>query len=291
MRSTRSIIHKTILLLCVCAAASWNGCVSDVPHDNPLDPLSANPESGALLSGRVVLKNQTSVGIAGAVVTALPGLTIAIADSQGYFSFQNPSTNLQAVVARKSNFVTDTTAVTLARGESRQVTITMNAVPTIPSVRILTRKIDQWWPNPIYSAMVSASADDLNGLGDLDSVWVSIDSLSFGMTYSVADKNFQTVIFNSQLPSNSLEWLIGRQFFVRARDQNKSVGVSAPAYAARIIDNEATPVFPALQDTASSSPEFQWTPPSSVFPYSYTIAVVRLDAGTQTVIWTQSCIV
>jgi hypothetical protein len=271
----------------VCAL-SWNGCVSDVPHDNPLDPLSANPLSGASLSGRIVLKNQLSVGVAGAFVAIVPGSTVAITDSLGYFAFQNPPTNIQQLIVRKVNYSSDTVAVTLARGESRQLTIDINAVPTVSSVRIITRKIDQWWPNPIYFGTITATAEDLNGISDLDSVWVSIDSLSFGMSYSVSDKNFQAVVTASQMPTNSLEWLIGRQFIVRARDKMKAVGVSTPAYAARLIDEEPLPVYPALQDTASSSPEFRWTPPSAVFPFSYSITVVRLDAGIQTVVWTQT---
>ncbi len=289
MRCTLSIINKMIGLACVCAVA-WNGCVSDVPHDNPLDPLSANPLSGASLSGRVVLKNQLSVGVAGAFVSMLPGAAIAVTDSLGYFVFQNPSTAVQAVVIRKNNFVTDTAAVTLARGESRQLTIELNAVPALSAVRIVTRKIDLWWPNPIYSASISASADDLNGVSDLDSVWISVDSLNFSMSYSVTGKNFQATLYASQLPTNTLEWLIGRPCTIRARDKSGAVGVSAPAFAARIIDDEAVPVYPAAQDTALSSPEFKWTPPSSLFPFSYSIAVVRLDAGTQTAVWSQSAI-
>lgn len=274
-------------LVCACAFV-WNGCVKDVAHENPLDPLSANPQSGATLTGRIVLKNQSSTGVAGAVITTLPALSIAIADSQGYFSFQNPSTAITSVVVRKSGFATDTTAVALALGAAQQVTIQLNAVPTIPSVRILTRKIDLLWPNPIYSASVTANADDLNGISDLDSVWVSVDTLAFGMTYSVSAKNFQADITASQLPTNTLEWLIGRRVLVNARDKNNSIGTSTAVYAARIIENEAAPVYPALQDTASSSPEFQWTPPSVLFAFSYTIAVVRVLGGTQTVVWTQA---
>jgi hypothetical protein len=286
MRSTLSIIRNTIGILCI-LGVSCNGCISDVPHDNPLDPLSANPLSGATLSGRVVVKNQSSVGIAGAVVSVIPGSMIAVTDSLGNFAFQNLTTEIQSVVVHKANFMTDTETVSLNRGQSRQLTIQLNAIPTVPSVRIVTRKIDQWWPNPIYSATVIASVDDLNGVIDLDSVWVSVDSLKFGMSYSVSNKNFNAVIDASQLPSNTLEWLIGKQFFVRARDKNNAIGISSPGYAPRIIENEATPIYPALLDTAAASPEFSWTPPTATFPYTYTITVVRIDAGTQTVIWTQ----
>jgi len=286
MRCRVSTRHKLIGLVALCAL-TIAGCVSDVSHENPFDPLSANPKAGGRLSGRIVLMDQPSVGVPGAVITTLPARSVAVADSQGYFAFPDASPDITALVAGGANVVADTAAVTLATGESRSVTIPLNAIPTVSSVRIITRKIDLWWPNPIYSASVTAVANDLNGVNDLDSMWVTVDSLSFGMTYSVGARQFQAVINASELPSNTLEWLIGRQVHVRARDKRLAVGVSAPAYVARIIENEAAPVFPAPQDTASASPEFKWTPPSALFAFSYTISVVRLDAGTQTIIWTQ----
>ncbi len=286
MRCTVSTRHRLIGFAALCAL-TLTGCISDVPHENPYDPLSANPKSGASLSGRIVLMDQPSVGVPGAVITTLPSRAVAVADSQGYFSFPDPPADINALVVARANFVTDTAEITLPVGAARTVTIPLNAMPTISSVSIITRKIDLWWPNPIYSASVTAAATDLNGVSDLDSLWVAVDSLSFGMTYSVTAKKFQAVINASELPSNTLEWLIGREVRVRARDKRNAVGISAPAYAARIIENEAAPVFPALQDTASASPEFKWTPPSALFAFSYTISVVRLDAGTQTIVWTQ----
>lgn len=287
MRCILSIINDTIVFVCLCVFA-LGGCVSDVPHDNPLDPFSSNPLTGAKLSGRVVLKNNVSVGIAGATVLMLPGTSMVETDSLGYFVFTNSQTDVQAVVVRKVLYVSDTTAVTLVRGESRKMTIELNAVPTVLLVHIVTRKIDLWWPNPIYSAYISASADDLNGVNDIDTVWVGVDSLNFGMAYSVSEKLFQTIIYASQMPTNTLEWMIGRSCIIRVRDKANAVGESAPAYGARIIEDEATPISPAALDTVSSPPEFQWTPPSSLFPFSFTITVVRLDAGTQSVVWTQS---
>lgn len=270
------------------AAAALPGCVSDVPHENPYDPLSANPIVVTGLSGKVVLKNQPAVGIAGALVTLLPMMQSAITDSAGMFVFANLPDSVHAVIVLKNSFRADTLVVSLPRGASRTLTLPMNAVPSVSNVRIVMRKIDQWWPNPIYSATVSASADDADGLADIDTVWVMVDTLSFGMTYIPAEKNFQAVIVPADLPSNSLEWLIGKPFTVAARDHDRSAGVSAPAYAARIIENEAVPVYPAVQDTTAASPEFTWTPPASEFPFTYTITVVRVDAGTQTVIWTKA---
>jgi hypothetical protein len=274
--------------LLLAALASVPGCVSDVPHENPYDPLSANPIVGTGLTGRVVLKNQPAAGIAGATVTLVPASVSAITDTAGNFSFSNLPDGISAVVVQKASFAIDTVRITLGHGESRALTILLNAIPIVSNVSIVMRKIDQWWPNPIYSASVSATADDANGVSDLDSLWVVVDTLRFGMAYSVTAKNFQAVIGPSDLPSNSLEWLIGKPLTVMARDKDRSVGVSAPAYAARIIEDEAIPVDPALQDTASSSPELTWTPPASQYPFTYTLTVVRLDAGSQTVIWTRS---
>lgn len=264
------------------------GCVRDVPHENPYDPLSANPITGTALQGRVVMKNQPGVGVPGALVSLLPSRRAAITDTAGYFSFPEAETGSTALAIEKKGFDADTLAIPPGTGQARSFTIELNALPVVSAVRITMRKIDQWWPNPIYTASISAAADDANGVSDIDSLWVEVDTLRFGMAYSVSAKNFQSAIVPSDLPSNSLEWLIGKPCTVRARDKGGALGVSAPAYATRIIENEAQPVFPALQDTVSASPEFTWTPPPGEFPFTYTITVVRLDAGTQTVVWTRA---
>ncbi|HLP15091.1 MAG TPA: carboxypeptidase regulatory-like domain-containing protein [Bacteroidota bacterium] len=276
---------STMLGACLLGAS---GCVSDVPHENAYDPLSANPIVGTGLSGTIVLKNYPAQHVAGAVVTLLPAMMSAITDTNGTFSFGHVPDGVTALAVQKTLCAPETVRVSLARDETRTLTIELNSLPSVTNTRVVMRKIDQWWPNPIYSASVSASADDANGVNDLDSLWVTVDTLRFEMTYSVTDRNFQAVITPASLPSNSLEWLIGKPIMVHARDKGGAIGMSPATYAARIIENEAQPVYPALQDTVVASPEFSWSPPGSEFPFTYSLTVVRLDAGTQTVVWTRA---
>ena len=265
------------------------GCAPDAPHDNALDPASPQFSPTGSLSGRIISKKTPTTGIASALVVLLPSNTATIGDSSGYFSFAKIYPGSVALAIQKSGFLSDTVSVTITNGSSVQQTIVLDQFPSIASMKVLTQKIDQWWPGPIYSASFSAIVSDPDGIDDVDSVWLKVDGLQIAMEYSLAAKNFQLTLFAEDLPSNNLEWLIGKLLTIAARDRNYALANSDPFYVTRIIEQEGSPSYPA-QDTVSGTPEFRWSPPAVAFTYTYTVTVVRTDAGVQTIVATQKLI-
>jgi hypothetical protein len=265
------------------------GCAPDAPRDNALDPASPQFSPTGSLSGRIISKKTPATGIASALVVLLPSNTATISDSNGYFSFAKIDPGSVALIVQKSGFLPDTVSVTITNGSSVQQTIALDQFPFVTSMKVLTQKIDQWWPGPIYSASFSATVSDPDGIDDIDSVWFNVGGLQFAMEYSLAAKNFQLVLFAEQLPSNNLEWLIGKPLTITACDRDHAIANSDPFYVTRIIEQEGSPSYPA-QDTVSGIPEFRWSPPSVAFTYTYTVTVVRTDAGVQTIVATQKLI-
>jgi hypothetical protein len=197
-------------------------------------------------------------------------------------------------VCSKENFVPDTQKAVLEIGSTRQISFGLNGSPYVISQKILTRKIDQYFPSPQYFVEIDASVSDPNGITDVDSVWfvvvdtVQHDTFQYPMDYSPSVKLFQTTIYKYDFPTNTIQWLVGKPLTIQSTDRSKARGISSPFTVTRIIENGATPSSPTPQnnDTTNSTPLLMWTPPAVTFSYTYTLAIARVDAGTETVVWT-----
>jgi hypothetical protein len=269
-----------ILLLLLVA-----GC-TDVPRDNPLDPLAPNYVGEAPLSGFVVLKN-VGTPIASAQIVALKDGIAVLSDSAGHFAFPRLSLGEQAVICGKANFVTDTQHVRIVAGSLQSLTFNLNGAPVTLSAQILTRKVDQYFPSPQYFVDVSAGVTDPNGVADLDSVWFEVSGLQFPMGYNPSTRLFEVRVFKYDIPTNTIQWLVGKALHIMSRDLSGAVNISDPFMVTRVIEYGATPVSPAPgnNDTTNGTPVLKWAPPSVTFGYTYTVTISRIDAGTPTVMW------
>ncbi len=266
------------------------GCVGDAPHDNPLDPESSAYKNTGTFGGRILIENQT-VGVSRAAVWDVNGGISVLTDSLGYFSFGPLTAGLHTFVTVKSNYTNDTCQVNIIPGTVQQITRSMNGAPVASFQQILTRKIDKYFPSPEYFVEITAAVSDPNGPNDLDSVWFGFDSLRYPLTFSPATKNYHATIYRYDIPTNTIQYLVGRPLFIISRDAKMAVNTGSPFYVTRVIENEATPVSPSpfVKDTVSAdSIIFKWTPPSVTYNYSYNLTLSRVDAGTQTVVWTHS---
>jgi hypothetical protein len=263
------------------------GC-TEAPHDNPLDPLSPNYATDGVLTGTVVLKSLGTAITSAQIRTVQDGIAV-MSDSAGRFSFQRLSLGTHMFVCTKENFAPDSQRVTLASGSAQSLTFALNGAPVVSSMQILTRKIDQYYPSPQYYADVSASVSDPNGVADLDSVWFRVDSLYFFMDYLPSTKLFQVRIFKYDLPTNTIQWLVGKPLHIVSKDRGKAVNTSEIFMVTRVIEYGATPLYPssANHDTTNGTPTLRWSPPAVTFNYTYTLTIARDDAGTQTVVWNQ----
>jgi len=269
---------STILVLS-CLLLAFSSCAPDAPHDNPLDPLSPDHKTTGVLTGKVMTLGLPYTGIAGASVLVSQDTSLEVTSSDGSFSFQSaPSGNL-TIIASKDGYLTDTVRISLSIGQTQNVDIYLDALPVISNAKVITSKIDQWLPGPVYSVTVTANVVDPDA-GDLDSVYVMVDSVSFTMFNSVTSHNFQATIQGSQLPGGNIQWLVGKEFEVYAVDRLNGRSSSGAFYVSRVIESEAIPTSPTNLDTTSSYPQFNWNGPGVTFNYSYIIEVYQLNSGT-----------
>jgi hypothetical protein len=279
-------MNYSILILAV-ATLILSDC-ADAPRENPLDPLSSHYQGNAAVTGRVYVLNQNTP-IPQARITCLEsGISVAT-DSNGDYQIGKIDPGPITLVCLKENFVPDTQKTILEAGSSRQVSFGLNGSPYVISQKILTRKIDQYYPSPQYFVEVDASVSDPNGITDVDSVWfVVADTLQYPMDYSPSAKLFQTTIYKYDIPTNTIQWLVGKPLTIHSKDRSNARGISSPFTITRIIENGATPTSPAPlnNDTTSSTPLLMWTPPAVTFRYTCTLSIAHVDAGTESVVWT-----
>jgi len=281
-------MNHSVLILAF-AALFLSNC-ADAPRENPLDPLSPQYQSNAALTGKAYVLNQNTP-VAEARVTCLESGISVVTDSNGSYQFGKINAGTITLVCSKENFVPDTQKTVLETGSSRQISFGLNGSPYVISQKILTRKIDQYYPSPQYFVEVDASVSDPNGITDVDSVWfVVADTVLYPMDYSPSAKLFQTTIFKYDFPTNTIQWLVGKPLTIRSKDRSKAISNSAPFTVTRIIENGATPTSPTSlnNDTTGSTPLLMWSPPAVTFIYTYALSISRVDAGTETVVWTSS---
>ncbi len=282
MRSLAGVILILLSLVFI-----QTGCAPDAPHNNPLDPKSPNYKDAGNLTGRVLSLSLPYKGIAGALVTIQDNGFSRSTTSTGDFSFTDaPAGNITLIIS-KTAYQNDTLQVTVPVGGSYNATVHLDALPVITASKVVTAKIDQWWPGAVYSATVTANVTDPDGLGDVvdSTVRVRIDSLSFKMVYTGGSGNFGVTISDSSLPNQDLQWLIGRQFVVSATDRENGTSFSQPFYVSRIIESQESepgPTSPLNSDSTSSSPKFEWNPPSVTYDYTYFLQIYQINAGTPT---------
>lgn len=264
------------------------GCV-DAPRDNPLDPSSPSFHNAVSISGQVTVAVQNT-GISSASVECVDQGIAVTTDSAGNYAFPSLPAGKLTIVASKSGFVSDTQLAQLNPGASLKISFALNGLPYVLTESIITHKYDQYFPSPVYTVDVMASVTDPNSILEVDSVWFFVDSLQYPMFYSVTAHEFETTLSKSDLPSNTINWLVGKPLQIRSRDQFGAVGFSSPFYVTRVIESTAIPVspVPGNSDTVSFVPLFKWSPPGVTFNYTYMLQCSRVDANVRTLVWTLS---
>jgi len=241
-----------------------------------------------MLSGNVLSFYQPYVGIAGALVTIQPSGVAGLTNSAGAFSISGVPAGNVRIIASRSGYLTDTVDTKSLVGSESKADIHLDAMPVVGACQVVTRKIDQWWPHAVYSALVSGTVTDPDGLGDITGAALQVDTMKFAMTYIPAQQVYQVSVDAANLPQGSLEWMVGKSFTVIARDRIGATTVGKSFSVTRIIQDAPIPIFPTALDTATASPELFWTQPTLQFPYSYKLELFRLDQGVPSLLWSVS---
>lgn len=263
------------------------GCAPDAPHDNPLDPASPSFTGKGTVFGAVSLRSEPTQPIASAQVYLSPSGPIVLSAADGSFTFPPVSAGPAALIASKAGFRCDTVWVMVDPAVPTEVNFRLDALPAVTEGEIVTRKVDAYFPGPVYYAELSANVTDPDGMADLDSVWYTVGNIARAMAFNPESHLYEATVFDYELPTNNIHWLVGKEIRISCLDDAGASTSAGNLFVTRIIEECATAVSPAEGDTADASPLLEWEPARVTFFYTLTLQIVQQHSGTQTLIWSQ----
>jgi hypothetical protein len=253
-----------------------------------LDPSSRAFSESGTVSGKVLSYYEPFGAIAGALVSVQSTGASTLTNSSGAFLIAGVPAGKTSLIVSRAGYRNDTVAVDINIGYEIKITSHLDALPLVGSCQVVTRKIDQWWPRAVYSALVSGAVTDPDGLGDISGATLQVDTMKFQMSYVPDLQSYQATINASILPQGNLEWLVGKAFSVIGRDKVGAATTGKSFFVSRIIQDAPIPLYPTALDTATATPELYWAQPTLQFSYTLKLEMYRLDQGLPSLIWSLS---
>jgi len=259
----------------------FSGCVPEAPHLNPIDPYVNLQSEEKLFTGDVLKKNDPHLPIEGSLVLMLPERQFDVTDKNGRFSFSLLSNEVHQFIISKAGFTTDTFTVDPDTVQESLVHFFLNGNPRVKSVRIFSEYIDQWWPDPITFVNFQMTADDPDGVSDIQSLRIRLPDLGIDTTFQATAQpdSFVLRLSDRDFPDNDPFQLIGKDIFVVLVDKSGIEISDGPFYLVRIMENSPVPIEPVGLRSVEPQPVFRWQPYPASFAFTYEISVFVVQGG------------
>lgn len=250
----------------------------DAERINPLDPNSPLYRDEGTLIGSV--RTRTGKPIPN-VVVEVPSLDRYTAtDFDGRYELTGLKSGEAMVFASLKNYSSDSGQVKIRILKVDTLDFVLDALPQFDHCCVRTYNII----NKNNHVELEASVSDGDGIVDIDSVscWI-VDILdTFKLEYDGGV--YKKTILAKALPGETLESLIGKEFYFIAYDKAGQSVISNPAKMTRIIDEIPTLVEPVNFQVVDKHPALIWNKTLTSFPYTYKVEVMTTQLG---VIWTK----
>ncbi len=286
----RSLSHIVTVALVVTTSA----CLEDAERGNPLDPLADNFVDEGEVSGRVV--NRSLSGIAGGTVRLEPGGRTASTDGAGTYALQGVSSGDYAVLVEADRYTASSKTVSVAPGVPATADFELNGLPVLEEWTINTAHISRWWPlEDLFQIEITAMASDVDGIFDLDRVWLEIPDYAFADTLLTTPEagTFAKTLPELGLPTTTIHSLLGLPMHLSARDRLDMTVSSPPVQLVRVIDETPVAVDEAFQtgsqdclvdQNGGAAPLIEWNPLFLPYAFTHRVDVIRVDAGLETLV-------
>ncbi len=285
--------QRPMKILCYTVLVSaWLGmsCITDAPHDNPLDPQ--NPNSTLTLRGRVFTLYPPYQGIAGVGVWLEPLHRFTRTDEAGAFGFTDLKTGTYTVVSTMEGYASDTMEVVLKNPVN--VEIYLDALPQFRQIVLTSHHYARFFPpDDLYFLTIDVLVSDRDGHSDIVRMWYELPDLTLQDTLRLVEfpDAYSARFIAQRTPEDyqiaSLHLLIGKAFTFRVEDKPGMRTVSPAFYLTRIVETIPVHVQPTglvSLPVTQDSIRFEWEPVVLPYPFSFRIEIYRLDFGVTTLV-------
>ena len=267
------------------AAFAFYSC--DAPRLNPLDPN--NPDYISPVIDTVII--EPTYSLVGNVKTlAAPSSPIfsvdvywpnenklVKTDAAGNFSFDNIEKKDGWLYFEKNSYLNDSLFISWNDDTTVTVQKFLKYLPTVNYLSIYTEVLNSH-SVPSYKIGFETEITDKDGL--VDSVIIYNKDLKIykslpRQTFNRYGTNFKI----SELPLNSIEDAVGREFSLIFVDNQNNKITAAKEKLNRIIKQEIAFIAPINGEIVSSTPKMEWTRFTPGFPFHYLIQVYTDETG------------
>ena len=229
-------------------------------------------------------------GIQGIRISTSPGNFFGFTDANGELSFDDlPAGNYTLHVEHDAYASVDTT-LEINAGEIARLEIPLNGLPSFSLFEVNSIHLSRWFPPPeeLFSLEIRAIAEDIDGVADIDSIWVVIEQYSLFDPVSVEIEPgiYVHTIASEELPV-TMEALLGQEIQLVAKDRGGALNFSVSQSLVRVIHTTPLAVSPQeLNALSNPQPTFTWEAVTLEYPFTYQVDVVQFNQNVQRIIQT-----
>jgi hypothetical protein len=275
-------LSNFLLIFFVVAGVIVFSCTPDAPRSNPLDPYhQESAVSGVQMNGFVVRKTAPFLPLPLCDVFILPENKFTATNEQGRFVFSGLQAGDHQLLIHKTGYDSSRIVIPADSLLGADLFVYMNAKPSINNLSIHSEYIDQWWPNPFLAVVVEATAQDPDGVGDLQIPWLNIAGYDTTLYLSATSQpdSFVLILEEEGFSGNDLFDIVGKPMVLTVQDGNASRVVKNDEKLIRIISPSPVADSPTGLAVADSSPLFNWQPFIVSYRFRYVVSIYFIRAG------------
>jgi hypothetical protein len=177
-----------------------------------------------------------------------------------------------------------TDTVTVDVGRLVELTLPINGIPSVSVSTIHTENLNRWFPqDPLFQLVVEAFVNDPDGLGDIDQVHLTNQSIGYADTLRVVPGEpgvYRRVFSQNELPVPAQD-LLGMPLQVEATDHQGVKGSTAPVQIVRILSTFPNGQDPPSQSVVGPRPTFIWRSLDLPFSFTHRLDIVLVPVPGQ----------
>lgn len=265
-------------------------------RDNPYDPKSPHLNYSQI-TGRVMTKvgNPIQNAQIALIFKSATKMISTQSDSNGNYNIeyyyvleQGDSVSLNAI---KSSYADKQEVISISYKKKDTVNFILDALPQFITESIISLHEQLLFPGDIFSVIFSTRIIDIDGSGDIDSVFVVVPSLAktFALDYYPGSIYRKTVPAES-FPEASLEWLIGADCYFEVLSKMYLRTRSAPVQLNRVIYETLVQIEP-FEDTVNNTFTCIWHSLQLSYPFSYGVEIYSLNGVIPQLVYSSPTII
>ncbi|MBZ0198230.1 MAG: hypothetical protein K8H86_00065 [Ignavibacteriaceae bacterium] len=274
------VLNYIFVILFAVAAVNCNA-----PRTNPLDPLNPDKPFNNI-TGTVKTISFPNVPLAGVRVYWHNDNVFVETTSVGKFTIDNIRPINGWLFFENDKFVTDSLYIKWDTQKKKEVAVFLNAKPVLDSLQFYSIVLNRFQYSQTTDLFISTIISDLDGVNDIDSVYIKNEELNFFkvLSYNVNTHFYEAKITLGELNLFSIDEVIGKNFEILVRDLQGRIFTAGSSNIKRIINQEIEIIAPANHQEVSSPIYLSWKRFTPGFSFKYFLQI-STDNSPPEIVW------